>query len=194
MVRRLSSSRWWKALISKVRDDICVSGSHDHSVKVWDLTNGSCLRTLMYVSPLPQVTSTFLDRSRDHTDKVLCVQFNWEYIVSGSTDKTIKVEENSSRNRVPNPLTFRSGVMQTESVCAPYRHTMVQWRVCTSISSKIWLSRAVWITISVFGIYRRVNVVNESIGYPKKVIAEWFERWKPTVGASWAGQMTRLSK
>lgn len=28
----------------------------------------------------------------DHTDKVLCVQFNWDYIVSGSTDKTIKVE------------------------------------------------------------------------------------------------------
>jgi WD40 repeat protein len=27
----------------------------------------------------------------DHTDKVLCVQFNWDYIVSGSTDKTIKV-------------------------------------------------------------------------------------------------------
>jgi hypothetical protein len=29
--------------------------------------------------------------NRDHTDKVLCVQFNWDYIVSGSTDKTIKV-------------------------------------------------------------------------------------------------------
>jgi len=27
----------------------------------------------------------------DHTDKVLCVQFNLDYIVSGSTDKTIKV-------------------------------------------------------------------------------------------------------
>jgi hypothetical protein len=27
----------------------------------------------------------------DHTDKVLCVQFNWDFIVSGSTDKTIKV-------------------------------------------------------------------------------------------------------
>jgi hypothetical protein len=32
-----------------VRDDICVSGSHDHSVKVWNLTNGLCLRTLVYV-------------------------------------------------------------------------------------------------------------------------------------------------
>jgi len=29
--------------------------------------------------------------SSDHTDKVLCVQFNLDYIVSGSTDKTIKV-------------------------------------------------------------------------------------------------------
>jgi hypothetical protein len=29
---------------------------------------------------------------RDHTDKVLCVQFNLDYIVSGSTDKTIKVK------------------------------------------------------------------------------------------------------
>jgi hypothetical protein len=31
--------------------------------------------------------------SSDHTDKVLCVQFNWDYIVSGSTDKTIKVKK-----------------------------------------------------------------------------------------------------
>jgi len=30
-----------------VRDDICVSGSHDNSVKIWNLTNGLCLRTLM---------------------------------------------------------------------------------------------------------------------------------------------------
>jgi WD40 repeat protein len=37
--------------------------------------------------------------SRDHTDKVLSVQFNWDYIVSGSTDKTIKVKFNELKSR-----------------------------------------------------------------------------------------------
>lgn len=67
-----------------------------------------------------------IDCSRDHTDKVLCVQFNLEYIVSGSTDKTIKVEHRSASTDVPYRSPFRFGVMQMASVCERYQLIMVQ--------------------------------------------------------------------
>lgn len=58
-----------------------VSGSYDHSIKIWSATNGALLHTL-----------------RSHTDRVYAVttyedplQDNAVFIVSGSRDKTIKI-------------------------------------------------------------------------------------------------------
>ncbi|KAG2175924.1 hypothetical protein INT44_000402 [Umbelopsis vinacea] len=54
-------------------DEKIVSGSRDHTVKVWDMQTGACIRTL-----------------RQHTASVLCLQYDHRFIISGSSDKTIK--------------------------------------------------------------------------------------------------------
>lgn len=54
-------------------DDKIVSGSRDHTVKVWDMHTGACIRTLW-----------------QHTASVLCLQYDHRFIISGSSDKTIK--------------------------------------------------------------------------------------------------------
>ncbi len=57
---------------------ILVSGSSDHTIKVWDLSTGKVLKTLI-----------------GHLDSVNCVALtdtiNKPYIVSGSADKTVKI-------------------------------------------------------------------------------------------------------
>ncbi|KAI8575240.1 hypothetical protein K450DRAFT_262753 [Umbelopsis ramanniana AG] len=54
-------------------DEKIVSGSRDHTVKVWDMQTGACIRTLW-----------------QHTASVLCLQYDHRFIISGSSDKTIK--------------------------------------------------------------------------------------------------------
>jgi F-box/WD-40 domain protein 7 len=53
---------------------LLISGSYDHTLKLWDLKAGTCTNTL-----------------RGHTDAVLCLQFDNEKIVSGSADRSIRV-------------------------------------------------------------------------------------------------------
>lgn len=52
-----------------------LSGSYDCSLKVWSLKTGECTQTL-----------------RGHVDRVLCLKFDQNFVVSGSADKTIKVQ------------------------------------------------------------------------------------------------------
>ncbi|UJR31791.1 hypothetical protein I4U23_019269 [Adineta vaga] len=97
-----------------------VSGSNDHSIKVWSISINqtwskcACKLTLLghtdtvrclvvrddicvsgshdnSVKIWNLINGVCLRTLSDHTDKVLCVQFNCDYIVSGSTDKTIKI-------------------------------------------------------------------------------------------------------
>ncbi|CAF3358346.1 unnamed protein product [Rotaria socialis] len=97
-----------------------VSGSNDHSIKVWSISINqtwskcACKLTLLghtdtvrclvvrddicvsgshdnSVKVWNLTNGLCLRTLVDHTDKVLCVQFNWDFIVSGSTDKTIKI-------------------------------------------------------------------------------------------------------
>ena len=58
----------------QVNSDKLISGSYDHTLKIWDLKTGICKNTL-----------------RGHTDAVICLQFNEERILSGSADKTLRV-------------------------------------------------------------------------------------------------------
>ncbi|KAL5516010.1 hypothetical protein EMCRGX_G001266 [Ephydatia muelleri] len=55
-------------------DDRVISGSYDHTLKIWDIRSGHCNATL-----------------RGHTDAVLCLQFDGQRVVSGSKDTFIKV-------------------------------------------------------------------------------------------------------
>ncbi|KAG2176980.1 hypothetical protein INT43_007634 [Umbelopsis isabellina] len=54
-------------------DQKIVSGSRDHTIKIWDIGTGACIRTLW-----------------QHTQSVLCLQYDDRYIISGSSDNTIK--------------------------------------------------------------------------------------------------------
>jgi WD40 repeat protein len=58
-----------------------VSGSYDATIKVWCLRTGNCLRTLT-----------------GHEDRVLCLFWDDEHekMLSGSTDRTIKVGRSGS--------------------------------------------------------------------------------------------------
>lgn len=51
-----------------------VSGSYDNTLKIWNIKTGECSHTL-----------------RGHTDHVVCLQFSGIHLVSGSADRTIKV-------------------------------------------------------------------------------------------------------
>ncbi|ORX79002.1 WD40 repeat-like protein [Basidiobolus meristosporus CBS 931.73] len=51
-----------------------ISGSRDHTIKVWDIQSGYCISTY-----------------QGHTASVLCLQYDEEIIVSGSSDSTIIV-------------------------------------------------------------------------------------------------------
>ncbi|KAJ3214892.1 hypothetical protein HDU67_001094 [Dinochytrium kinnereticum] len=53
-------------------EDKIISGSRDHSIKIWNMKTGSCQMTL-----------------QGHRASVLCLQYNPDYIVSGSSDATI---------------------------------------------------------------------------------------------------------
>ena len=55
-------------------DNLVVSGSYDHTIKLWTLLTGACQQTL-----------------RGHTGPVLTVAFDKNKIISGAADKTIKV-------------------------------------------------------------------------------------------------------
>ena len=67
-----------------------VSGSYDHTLKVWDMSTGQCTMTLRHVFCLVLATGKFF-HIRGHTDAVLCLQFDNEKVISGSKDTTIKV-------------------------------------------------------------------------------------------------------
>lgn len=71
-----------------------ISGSYDHSLKVWDVKCGQCKMTLRYAydSCLVCVDSSIIFCvGRGHNDAVLCLQFVGGTLVSGSSDQTIKV-------------------------------------------------------------------------------------------------------
>jgi WD40 repeat protein len=51
---------------------LLISGSKDHTIKAWDIEQGSCLATL-----------------QGHNASVLCLQFDDSYIVTGSSDATM---------------------------------------------------------------------------------------------------------
>jgi F-box and WD-40 domain protein 1/11 len=51
-----------------------ISGSRDHTIKIWDAQSYQCARTLT-----------------GHQGSVLCLQYNQEYLVSGSSDSTVMV-------------------------------------------------------------------------------------------------------
>ncbi|UYV76441.1 hypothetical protein LAZ67_14000406 [Cordylochernes scorpioides] len=88
LVWDLSTQHTWSSIACKVTmvghshtvrclqvdEDKVVSGSYDHTLKVWDLRTGLCRETLV-----------------GHEGAVLCLQFDTTKIVSGSGDKTIKV-------------------------------------------------------------------------------------------------------
>ena len=66
-----------------------ISGSYDHSVKVWDVKCGQCMVTLRCDTVVLLTVQTFC--CRGHSDAVLCLQFVGDTLVSGSSDQTIKV-------------------------------------------------------------------------------------------------------
>ena len=51
-----------------------VSGSRDATLRLWDVTSGSCLHVLM-----------------GHVAAVRCVQYDGKYVVSGAYDYSVKV-------------------------------------------------------------------------------------------------------
>ncbi len=51
-----------------------ITGSMDHSIKVWDWRRGQCIRTL-----------------NGHTDGVVCLNFDSNVLASGGVDSTVKV-------------------------------------------------------------------------------------------------------
>ncbi|KAI8376045.1 WD40-repeat-containing domain protein [Radiomyces spectabilis] len=53
-------------------NDKIVSGSRDHTIKIWDMRTGECRKTLYA-----------------HTRSVLCLQYDDEFLFSGSSDTTI---------------------------------------------------------------------------------------------------------
>lgn len=53
------------------------SGSGDGGVRMWDMRTGQAHRTLI-----------------GHTAPVTCLQFDEQYIVTGSLDRTVRVSEN----------------------------------------------------------------------------------------------------
>lgn len=63
--------------------DRIISGSDDNTLKVWCVTSGQCLLTLV-----------------GHTGGVWCSQFEGDVICSGSTDRTIKVWDIHSGNNI----------------------------------------------------------------------------------------------
>ena len=70
-----------------------ISGSYDHSVKVWDVKCGQCKVTLRCVLVFLLPLQTFCCANRGHSDAVLCLQFVGDTLVSGSSDQTIKVNK-----------------------------------------------------------------------------------------------------
>ncbi|KAI8365222.1 WD40-repeat-containing domain protein [Radiomyces spectabilis] len=53
-------------------DEKIISGSRDHTIKIWNLATYQCVYTL-----------------RGHRGSVLCLQYNNEWLVSGSSDTTV---------------------------------------------------------------------------------------------------------
>ena len=80
-----------------------VSGGYDGSIKVWDASDQTCVKTLTGHTKSAYSISTFTDSK---TDKV--------YIVSGSADKTIKVWDASDGTCVKT-LTGHSGTVMSVS-------------------------------------------------------------------------------
>ena len=63
-------------LITQMRagEDSVVSGSYDSTLRLWCLKTGACRKVL-----------------RGHADRVLCLFWDGDTLLSGSTDQTIKV-------------------------------------------------------------------------------------------------------
>jgi len=71
-------------------DEKIITGSRDQSIKVWDIHTGACIRTLGHglidnSVPLPVATSS-APAIAPHQASVLCLQFDQEILVTGSSD------------------------------------------------------------------------------------------------------------
>jgi len=84
-----------------MKGDILVSGSRDCSLRIWNISEGKCLRTLY-----------------GHEAAVRCVQFDGMSIVSGGYDHNIIVWEAESGNRV-HTLVGHTSRVYSLLVCTP---------------------------------------------------------------------------
>lgn len=75
-----------------IKDDIMVSGSSDHSIKVWDLKSGKCVKTLL-----------------GHTNNVMSVVIYEKMIISGSYDTSIKVWDLETEDTITEKCITLSG-------------------------------------------------------------------------------------
>ena len=91
-----------------------ISGSYDHSVKVWDVKCGQCKMTLRCDTVVLLTVKIFYCADRGHSDAVLCLQFVGDTLVSGSSDQTIKVSYNI--NKITTISLLRCGVYHMDSV------------------------------------------------------------------------------
>ncbi len=65
-----------------------ISGSRDRTIKVWDIKTGTCLRTLG-ADQMRHLLPTALHDVGWHDASVLCLQFDSQIMVSGSSDDTL---------------------------------------------------------------------------------------------------------
>ena len=92
-----------------------ISGSYDHTLKVWDVKCGQCKVTLRCVLVLLLTLQTFCCVYRGHNDAVLCLQFVGDTLVSGSKDQAIKVKINLVVMKSGSSFLFRSGACHKDN-------------------------------------------------------------------------------
>jgi WD40 repeat protein len=57
----------------KIKSHLLATGSTDHTIKIWDITNFTCIKVI-----------------KGHALDILCIAYNDEFLWSGSMDKSIK--------------------------------------------------------------------------------------------------------